>query len=127
MSEESALISATNLGCSVTCKDLSASIRFYRDAIGFAVVPSLMVTIGGSGATTPIGVLILGVILVVVVPLAVAARGATPNGGLPSLAGARWADVQEALIVLGVGWLAWAVLVIVGRVLEGRGGAGASR
>jgi hypothetical protein len=96
-------------------------------AIGFAVVPSLMVTIGGSGATTPIGVLILGVILVVFVPLAVAARGATPNGGLPSLAGARWADVQEALVVLGVGWLAWAVLVIVGRVLEGRGGAGASR
>ena len=27
----------TNLGCSITCKDLEASIRFYRDAIGFAV------------------------------------------------------------------------------------------
>lgn len=38
MSKESAVINATNLGCSLTCKDLSASIRFYRDAIGFAVV-----------------------------------------------------------------------------------------
>ena len=32
-----AKINATNLGCSITCKDLEASIRFYRDAIGFAV------------------------------------------------------------------------------------------
>ena len=40
MSDESAVIKATNLGCSLTCKDLSASIRFYRDAIGFAVVHS---------------------------------------------------------------------------------------
>jgi uncharacterized glyoxalase superfamily protein PhnB len=31
-------INATNLGCSLTCKDLEASIRFYRDAIGFAVL-----------------------------------------------------------------------------------------
>ena len=38
MSDESPLINATNLGCSLTCKDLVASIRFYRDAIGFAVV-----------------------------------------------------------------------------------------
>lgn len=30
-------INATNLGCSITCKDLEASIRFYRDAIGFAL------------------------------------------------------------------------------------------
>jgi predicted enzyme related to lactoylglutathione lyase len=30
-------LNATNLGCSITCKDLEASIRFYRDAIGFAV------------------------------------------------------------------------------------------
>ncbi len=30
-------IIATNLGCSITCKDLEASIRFYRDAIGFAL------------------------------------------------------------------------------------------
>ena len=37
MSDTSAVISATNLGCSITCKDLQASIRFYRDAIGFAV------------------------------------------------------------------------------------------
>jgi uncharacterized glyoxalase superfamily protein PhnB len=28
---------ATHLGCSLTCKDLESSIRFYRDAIGFTV------------------------------------------------------------------------------------------
>lgn len=33
-------INATNLGCSITCKDLAASITFYRDAIGFAVFQS---------------------------------------------------------------------------------------
>ena len=37
MTETSASINATNLGCSITCKDLAASIRFYRDAIGFGV------------------------------------------------------------------------------------------
>ena len=37
MSDTTAMINATNLGCSLTCKDLEASIRFYRDAIGFAV------------------------------------------------------------------------------------------
>lgn len=31
---------ATNLGCSLTCKDLDTAIRFYRDAIGFTVVHS---------------------------------------------------------------------------------------
>ncbi len=30
-------LNATTLGCSLTCKDLSASVAFYRDAIGFAV------------------------------------------------------------------------------------------
>jgi len=40
MSDKSPVINATNLGCSLTCKDLGASIRFYRDAIGFAVVQS---------------------------------------------------------------------------------------
>ena len=38
MTASNAVIRATNLGCSLTCKDLEASIRFYRDAIGFAVV-----------------------------------------------------------------------------------------
>jgi lactoylglutathione lyase len=38
MTDATAAINATNLGCSITCKDLQASIRFYRDAIGFAVV-----------------------------------------------------------------------------------------
>ena len=37
MSDTTAVINATNLGGSITCKDLEASIRFYRDAIGFAV------------------------------------------------------------------------------------------
>ncbi len=37
MTDATAGINATSLGCSITCKDLEASIRFYRDAIGFAV------------------------------------------------------------------------------------------
>ena len=37
MTETKAAINATNLGCSITCKNLDASIRFYRDAIGFGV------------------------------------------------------------------------------------------
>ncbi len=37
MTDTTAVINATNLGCSITCKDLEASIRFYRDAVGFAV------------------------------------------------------------------------------------------
>ena len=37
MTDTTAVINATNLGCSITCRDLETSIRFYRDAIGFAV------------------------------------------------------------------------------------------
>ena len=37
MSDTTAAIRATTLGCSLTCKDLEASIRFYRDAIGLMV------------------------------------------------------------------------------------------
>ncbi len=37
MADTTAAINATTLGGSLTCKDLEASIRFYRDAIGFAV------------------------------------------------------------------------------------------
>ena len=96
-------------------------------AIAFATVPSLMITIGASSKTTPVGVMIAGLILVVTLPIGVAVRGAGPNGDMPSLAGARWADVQEEMIVLGVGWLAWAAIVILGRLLEGRGGRGAPR
>ena len=40
MTATTAVINATNLGCSITCKDLDASIRFYRDAIGFSVAHS---------------------------------------------------------------------------------------
>ena len=37
MTDSTAVINATNLGASITCKDVEASIRFYRDGIGFAV------------------------------------------------------------------------------------------
>jgi uncharacterized glyoxalase superfamily protein PhnB len=37
MSASTAAIRATTLGCSLTCKDLETSTRFYRDAIGFTV------------------------------------------------------------------------------------------
>ncbi len=37
MTDSTAVINATNLSCSLTCKDLAAAIRFYRDALGFAV------------------------------------------------------------------------------------------
>jgi len=37
MSHTTAAIRATTLGCSLTCKDLEASIRFYRDVLGFTV------------------------------------------------------------------------------------------
>jgi uncharacterized glyoxalase superfamily protein PhnB len=40
MSNATATINATNLGCSLTCKELDESIRFYRDAIGFSLVHS---------------------------------------------------------------------------------------
>lgn len=37
MTETSAVIKATHLSCSLTCKDLAASIRFFREAVGFSV------------------------------------------------------------------------------------------
>jgi len=37
MSTTTAAINATTLGCSITCKDLEVSLRWYREAIGFAV------------------------------------------------------------------------------------------
>ena len=40
MTDVTAAINATNLSCSITCKDLAASIRFYQEAIGFAVAHS---------------------------------------------------------------------------------------
>lgn len=40
MSTAPALLNATTLGASLTCKDIDASIRFYRDAIGFGVEQS---------------------------------------------------------------------------------------
>lgn len=35
--DTTAQLDVSALGCSITCSDLDASIRFYRDAIGFAV------------------------------------------------------------------------------------------
>ena len=32
-----AVMNATNLGCSLTCRDVGASISWYRDAVGFGV------------------------------------------------------------------------------------------
>lgn len=72
-------------------------------AIAFATVPSLMIAIGASRKETPVGVMTVCVILVVAPPIGVAVRGTGPNGDMPSLAGARWADVQEAM-----GCSAWA-------------------
>ena len=89
--------------------------------IGFAVVPSLMLAFVSLGTRTPVGVVIAAVILMVFVPLAVAARGAGPGGRLPDLAGARMADIAEAAAVLAAGCLAWAVLVLAGRRFAARG------
>jgi len=41
MTDTTAAMKATKLGCSITCKDVEASIRFYRDAIGFAVARTI--------------------------------------------------------------------------------------
>lgn len=40
MTTSAAPINATHLGCSLTCKDLEASIAWYRDALGFNVAHS---------------------------------------------------------------------------------------
>jgi len=37
MTNNAPALNATNLGCSITCKELDASLRFYRDAVGFSV------------------------------------------------------------------------------------------
>ena len=37
MSDTTAVLNATTLGGSITCKDIAASIRWYRDILGFAV------------------------------------------------------------------------------------------
>ena len=38
MTATPAVLHATTLGSSITCKDVDASIRWYRDVVGFAVV-----------------------------------------------------------------------------------------
>jgi predicted enzyme related to lactoylglutathione lyase len=37
MTDTAAVLQATTLGCSITCTDLAASVRFYHEAIGFAI------------------------------------------------------------------------------------------
>ena len=37
MLDTTATIHATQLSCSITCKDIQASIRFWREAVGFTV------------------------------------------------------------------------------------------
>jgi len=55
MTDTTATINATTMGCSLTCKDLEPAIRFYRDAIGLAVLQTyendgkVVVAIVGAG------------------------------------------------------------------------------
>ena len=37
MTDTAAGFNATTLGCSITCKEVETSIRFYREVLGFAV------------------------------------------------------------------------------------------
>ena len=37
MTSKAAVLNATTLGCSITCKDVEASIRFYHEVLGFGV------------------------------------------------------------------------------------------
>lgn len=37
MTTTTAVLNATTMGCSLTCKNVEASIRYYREALGFAV------------------------------------------------------------------------------------------
>jgi uncharacterized glyoxalase superfamily protein PhnB len=37
MTNATAVLNATTMGCSITCKDVEASIRFYSEVMGFAV------------------------------------------------------------------------------------------
>jgi len=37
MADTVTTLNATTLGCSITCKELETSLRFYRDVLGFAV------------------------------------------------------------------------------------------
>ena len=78
MTDTTAAMNAKNLGCSITCKNLEASIRFYRDAIGFSVAQTFenegkvvaAVVVGGTAirggrgtfAGTLLGVILLGAI-----------------------------------------------------------------
>jgi len=37
MTNAATALNATTLGCSITCRELETSLRFYRDTLGFAV------------------------------------------------------------------------------------------
>ena len=55
MTQTPAVLNATNLGCSITCKNVEASIRFYRDAIGFAVAQTFEIEGKPAGAIVAAG------------------------------------------------------------------------
>jgi uncharacterized glyoxalase superfamily protein PhnB len=38
MTNDGTVFDATTLGCSITCKELDASVRFYNEVLGFAVL-----------------------------------------------------------------------------------------
>lgn len=50
-----ATLNATTLGCSITCKDIQASITFYSDAIGFAVAQTFENDVKVAGAVVSAG------------------------------------------------------------------------
>jgi uncharacterized glyoxalase superfamily protein PhnB len=37
MTDTAAVLNATTMGCSITCKDVAASIRWYHEVLGFGV------------------------------------------------------------------------------------------
>jgi uncharacterized glyoxalase superfamily protein PhnB len=53
MATTAAGLNATNMGCSLTCKNIEASIRWYRDVLGFSVAQTFDVDgkLGGAVIT----------------------------------------------------------------------------
>lgn len=55
MTTTAAALNATTMGCSLTCKNIEASIRYYREALGFAVDQTWEVEGKLAGATISAG------------------------------------------------------------------------
>jgi uncharacterized glyoxalase superfamily protein PhnB len=60
MSDTAAPLHATTLGCSITCRNVEESIRWYRDVVGFAVARTFE-----SGGKTAGAVIVAGDIRIV--------------------------------------------------------------